>query len=74
MSFNDSVLAQKSPLVEGNDSKHRMEELEKKLKYFNKTYNKMKIYFDKLVELTRVEYDDIKDEVYKINKFLIKQY
>ncbi len=62
MSFNNSEDFQKSPLVEDN-SQQLLENLQKKYLNFNKIFNKMKIYYDKLEELTRNEYDDIKDEV-----------
>jgi len=62
MSFNDSEEIQKSPLVEDN-SHQSMENLQKKYLNFNKIYNKMKIYYDQLDDFSRVEYDDIKDEV-----------
>ena len=62
MSFNDSEEIQKYPLV--SDNTHQlMEDLQRKYLNFNKIYNKMKIYYDKLDELSRTEYDDIKDEV-----------
>lgn len=63
MSFNnDSEEVSKSPLVEDN-SHQLMQNLVKKQQNFNKIYQKMKIYFDKLDEISRDEYDDIKDEV-----------
>ena len=63
MKFNDSEDDfQKSPLVE-QDTKLLLENLQKKYLNFNKIFNKMKIYYDKLDELTRTEYDDIKDEM-----------
>ena len=61
MSFDTSGDIQNS-LVEDN-THQLLESLEKKYKNFNKIYNKMKIYYDKLEDLSRDDYDDIKDEV-----------
>jgi hypothetical protein len=62
MSFNPTSRQQKHPLVE-NNTKEQMEILQKKYLNFNKTFEKMKEYDDKLNGFSRAEYDSIQEEV-----------
>jgi hypothetical protein len=62
MSFNPTSRQQKHPLVE-NNTKEQMEILQKKYLNFNKTFEKMQEYDDKLNGFSRAEYDSIQEEV-----------